>query len=176
LKAQTLDVGPHVQNNVKNNEKKPGGITGKGFRPGQSGNPGGRPKKRPITERYAIIAELPLPERLRRKYRLPLGVTWGDAGGFGAFEAMVKGHWGAAKEIREALEGKSTQRVELTGESGGPVTTKLDLPSTLAAIREFYGLSPNPNQPAEDSMPPTDVPASTAAVARPEPKKTSDEK
>ncbi len=34
-------------NNVENNEpstKKLGGITGKGFKPGQSGNPGGRPK------------------------------------------------------------------------------------------------------------------------------------
>ena len=34
-------------NNVENNEKttkKLGGITGKGFMPGQSGNPGGRPR------------------------------------------------------------------------------------------------------------------------------------
>ncbi len=34
-------------NNVENNAestKKLGGITGKGFKPGQSGNPGGRPK------------------------------------------------------------------------------------------------------------------------------------
>jgi Family of unknown function (DUF5681) len=29
---------------VQNNGRTTGGITGKGFRPGQSGNPGGRPK------------------------------------------------------------------------------------------------------------------------------------
>ena len=29
---------------VENNEKTTGGVTGKGFMPGQSGNPGGRPK------------------------------------------------------------------------------------------------------------------------------------
>ena len=33
-----------VENNKENNGKKLGGITGKGFMPGQSGNPGGRPK------------------------------------------------------------------------------------------------------------------------------------
>jgi hypothetical protein len=34
----------NVQNNEINNGKKLGGITGKGFMPGVSGNPGGRPK------------------------------------------------------------------------------------------------------------------------------------
>lgn len=36
-----------MEENVENNTettKKPGGVTGKGFMPGQSGNPGGRPK------------------------------------------------------------------------------------------------------------------------------------
>ncbi len=33
-----------VQNNEINNEKLLGGVTGKGFMPGVSGNPGGRPK------------------------------------------------------------------------------------------------------------------------------------
>lgn len=33
-----------VENKETNNEKKLGGVTGKGFMPGVSGNPGGRPK------------------------------------------------------------------------------------------------------------------------------------
>ena len=33
-----------VQHQRNNNGKRLGGITGKGFKPGQSGNPGGRPK------------------------------------------------------------------------------------------------------------------------------------
>jgi hypothetical protein len=33
-----------VQNNARTTGKKLGGVTGKGFRPGTSGNPGGRPK------------------------------------------------------------------------------------------------------------------------------------
>lgn len=37
-------VEENVDNNEKSNEYKLGGITGKGFMPGVSGNPGGRPK------------------------------------------------------------------------------------------------------------------------------------
>ena len=35
---------------------KVGGVTGKGFMPGQSGNPSGRPKRKPITD--ALMVEL----------------------------------------------------------------------------------------------------------------------
>ena len=39
----------NVEINEKTTEKKLGGITGKGFMPGQSGNPGGRPRN-PLKE------------------------------------------------------------------------------------------------------------------------------
>jgi hypothetical protein len=35
----------------------PGGITGKGWKPGQSGNPGGRPKGQSITARLRAVLE-----------------------------------------------------------------------------------------------------------------------
>ena len=38
---------------------KPGNSVGQQFRPGQSGNPGGRPKSRPITEIYESILSDP---------------------------------------------------------------------------------------------------------------------
>jgi hypothetical protein len=37
--------GINVDNNGITTSKKLGGVTGKGFMPGQTGNPGGRPKK-----------------------------------------------------------------------------------------------------------------------------------
>ncbi len=39
----------NVQEQHENNGKLPGGITGRGFKPGRSGNPGGRPKGKTLT-------------------------------------------------------------------------------------------------------------------------------
>lgn len=49
-----------VDSNEKTTTKKLGGITGKGFMPGQSGNPAGRPKKTLLTE----VCEEMLAEKL----------------------------------------------------------------------------------------------------------------
>lgn len=37
--------------------RRPGGVTGKGFMPGRSGNPGGRSKKKHITELFERVLE-----------------------------------------------------------------------------------------------------------------------
>lgn len=37
------------QREINGNGKRPGGVTGKGFRPGRSGNPAGRPKGQSLT-------------------------------------------------------------------------------------------------------------------------------
>ena len=47
--------------------------------PGQTGNPGGRPKKKPITDRYLRIVETELPGKIRLALSLPSGATFGDA-------------------------------------------------------------------------------------------------
>ena len=82
------------------------------FRPGQSGNPGGRPRKRPISDLYAELAETELPEADRLKYRLPEGITYGAALAVRMFKAALEGKADAAREIREAIEGKTGQRQE----------------------------------------------------------------
>jgi hypothetical protein len=78
-----------------------------------SPNPGGRPKKRPISGRYAEMAETELPEDIRRVLRLPKGATFGDAIAMGQARAAIKGKTDAAREFREAIEGKATQRIEI---------------------------------------------------------------
>ena len=83
------------------------------FQTGRSGNPGGRPKKRPISGRYAEMAETELPDDLQKLLRLPKGATYGDAIAMGQVRAAIKGKTEAAREFREAIEGKATQRIEI---------------------------------------------------------------
>ena len=86
----------------------------KPWRPGESGNLSGRPKRRPISDRYADLAEVLLPEKDRIKLGLPKGATYGDAVALSVFESALKGRTDAAREIREAVEGKAGQRMEIT--------------------------------------------------------------
>ena len=108
----------------------------KPFKPGQSGNPGGRPKKRPITDEYFQLADQPLPEKLRTKLardfgiNLAAGTTWSQASALRRFlEAtgikIEEGGTKAAKEIRESIEGKSPQRIEVSGPERKEITIQV---------------------------------------------------
>ena len=107
--------------NEKTSAKMLGGITGKGFMPGNSGNPLGRPKRRPLTEYYEALVEQPLPEELRVGLKLKQGATYGEAIALGLARAAIKGKTEAAREIADRLEGKARQAVEVSGPEGGPV-------------------------------------------------------
>src|SRR6202049_3206237 len=91
--------------------------------PGEVRNPRGINRRRPITDRYYEWSESMLPEAIRRKINkefhaeiLKEGATWADATAARQFhEAVMKGSTAAAKEIREAIEGRSPQRQEGIG-------------------------------------------------------------
>jgi hypothetical protein len=95
----------------------------KPFQPGKSGNPGGRPRKRPISERYAEVAEAELPKAWRKELGLRRGATYGDAVAMGQVRAAIRGRTDAAREVREAIEGKATQRIEITETTGVEIVT-----------------------------------------------------
>jgi hypothetical protein len=100
-----------------------------------------------MSDRYHEFAEQPLEERARIALGLPKGATNADAVTIQQFRAGFKGNTPAAREIREAIEGKSTQRLEIVGEEGAAI--KVDIAESLARIREFYGLAnPGPATPA----------------------------
>lgn len=70
------------------------------FKPGQSGNPGGRPKKKPITDLYDEILGDPVEMAKIRK---------------SVVKALVKGNMAMVLQLREMtdrVEGKVTQPIE----------------------------------------------------------------
>jgi hypothetical protein len=82
-----------------------------------SPNPSGRPKRRPITDAYIAMSKKRIPKRIREQLGLPDKAIWADAVAYGQFIHAAKGHASNASEIREAIEGKATQRIELSGSS-----------------------------------------------------------
>jgi len=116
------------------------------WKPGESGNPSGRPRKLPITERYATIAELPVPDYLLTALKLSEAErreikTYGDALALSQFRAAIKGKTEAAREIADRLEGKARQAVEVSGPEGGPLDVQHVTDGELdARIKELWAL------------------------------------
>lgn len=101
---------------VRRTKDQTRGIKPYEWKPGQSGNPGGRPRKKPISDRYEMLAEILLEEDVRLMLKMPKGSTYGDAAALQQFRAAIKGETSAIKEIREAIEGKSTIRIADVGD------------------------------------------------------------
>ena len=107
----TADGQNTVEKHRKYPESRKRGLM-KPWQPGQSGNPGGRPRTKPISDRYTYIAEVKLPESIQKKLKLEPGATYGDAVAVRTFHAALEGDIAATREIREAIEGKSTIRTD----------------------------------------------------------------
>jgi len=91
----------NVANNQQSTEKLLGGITGKGFMPGQSGNPSGRPKKKPITD---LFEELMADPELVAGFKSAI------------VKSIMKGGMAGVMYMKEAadrLEGKVTQPMDV---------------------------------------------------------------
>ena len=105
-------------------DKKPHGNAGKGnkanlrppWKPGESGNPSGRPKRRPITDSYIQMADEKMPPDICKQLGVKPGSTWAVAVARGQFIKAIKGEAKNASEIREAIEGKATQPIEVSAE------------------------------------------------------------
>lgn len=99
-----MEIKEDVQNNGK---KLIGGVTGKGFLPGKSGNPGGRPQLKWLTD---VVEEM-LKEKLsdpifREQYKEHL---WEKLMGKGVVSAMT------LDSIWERTEGRLTIPVDVSG-------------------------------------------------------------
>ena len=78
-----------------------------------SPNPGGRPRKAPISDAYLQMIGQRLPDETRRALRLAKGSTWAHAMAAGQLRSAVKGNTPAAKEIADRVEGRVPLPVNL---------------------------------------------------------------
>jgi hypothetical protein len=94
---------PAVEKQRENNGKHLGGITGKGFLPGQSGNPGGRPKGsiKISTAFQHSLARLVPGDAEGRSYAQKIADT--------IVELAASGDVRAIKEVADRTEGRPTQ-------------------------------------------------------------------
>jgi hypothetical protein len=93
---------------------------------GQSGNPGGRPRKLPISDTLRLLMKkMPLPPALRDKLeesiggqKLPKNTTFAEGLAFGELCAPFLNGFDVnhTRELREAVEGRGAYRVALPGE------------------------------------------------------------
>jgi hypothetical protein len=90
------------------------GLKATQWKPGQSGNPGGRPR-RILTDRYVQLMESLLPREIALKLQLPLNSTWGDAVALvSARTALKSTEVGVSqrRELADRCEGKAPVRVQ----------------------------------------------------------------
>lgn len=90
-----------------------------------SPNPGGRPRKAPISDAYRHHVEAPLPEAFRAKLRLPKGARWADAMALGQLHSAVKGNTVAAKEIADRIEGRVRLPVAVETPEDGEICVRV---------------------------------------------------
>ena len=93
------------------------------FKPGQSGNPGGRPKKQVTAALESELNNL-VPGDSEKRTWLQLMVQ-------GAIKKAVKGDMKAFAEIIDRLEGKAMQAHELSGPGGGAINVQSRTPQEM---------------------------------------------
>ncbi len=112
--------GSHTRKITPQNRRKTG--AGRGgtvpppehrFKPGQSGNPGGRPKAKLITTAYREALELLDPKEKKTLAQVLANIT---------VEQARKGNLAALKEITDRTEGKSVQPLSHSGLGSEPIT------------------------------------------------------
>lgn len=139
MKAKTLTA----------TNKQVGGITGKGFQPGQSGNPGGR---RPSLKNAVVKACGEDGDKLVKMWAL---IAWGTDHDFWkaygrATKRSLRDRMDAARELADRGYGKPVQAVEMTGADGNPLEIREireSIASKLAGLAARIGASSVAGQP-----------------------------
>jgi hypothetical protein len=103
------------------------------WKPGQSGNMSGRPKKKPLTEAYEALMKQPIPGDSQ-------GRTFAEAIALSMATEAIKGKSkvSAASEIADRVEGRVLQQTEISGPGGGPL--EVSLAASISQARKRVGI------------------------------------
>lgn len=108
------------------------------WKPGESGNPSGRPKTKPITD---ALRELMAEEYTGKEERFR-GLTNAQVLALRLFEMAEGGDLKALEELATRLEGRAPQAVTMAGENGGPIAfTTLSREDNEKRIAELLALA-----------------------------------
>jgi hypothetical protein len=105
------------------------------WKPGQSGNLSGRPKRKPLTDAYAALLDKPIPPDMARQLKLDESTTYAQVIAMSLVREAVKGKVQAAAEVADRVEGKITQPI--SGPDEGPIVHEI---RGMKAVRDaLYG-------------------------------------
>ena len=105
------------------------------WKPGESGNLSGRPKRKPLTDAYAALLDKPIPPDMARQLKLDESTTYAQVIAMSLVREAVKGKVQAAAEVADRVEGKITQPI--SGPDEGPIVHEI---RGMKAVRDaLYG-------------------------------------
>jgi hypothetical protein len=159
----------HVDLHVKKEKGKPRGmrtdhLVPHQFKPGQSGNPGGRPKgsgKVRISDAYASVMASQMPD----EFKIAIGVdpqesfTWAEGMALQLLKKAInadscKPSFKAIQELREVTEGKLPDKNEFAGPNGTPLATQAMGPPVVNFITpDIAAVSAAAKRPIDGPVP-----------------------
>jgi hypothetical protein len=134
--------GSNTMDGAANVSRQP---RGRPFIRGQSGNPGGRPKRPKTIEARRVIADMKAAAReLTQQAIDTLAAIMNDP------KAPAAARVSAATAILDRGHGKPTQAVEMSGRDGGPIETA-DVSAREIILERLASIAPRIRPPAEPS-------------------------
>ena len=158
--AQLTENGCNTEKNTKYPGLRPP------WKPGQSGNPNGRPKK-PLTEAYKAILAKPIPDEIAAKLKVKQGTTYAEVIALALAREAVKGKVAAAAELADRVEGRVPQPQEFSGPGGAPMQfeslgSRAEVEAKIAVLLFQADERRSEALPQQDTEPPLTIEAQTS--------------
>jgi hypothetical protein len=100
-----------------------------------------------MTDAYREISGMPVPEELRRKYKLREGITFAEACAQSIAAKVLNGNIAAARELREGAEGRANVRSK--ADVSGPIRILVRYADPIEEKSKRDESSPKAKEPNE---------------------------